>query len=176
MLLLCYTFSDDVNYFYNLLNKPMKSERKLYLIAQNIRSLFNVGSLFRAADIFAVDKIYLCGYTATPPHQEISKTALGAQDWIPWEKHLAAHVLIKKLKQQGVSIIALETERNSTTLPKFKPQFPMAIIVGNEVTGITEGVLNLADEIISIPMLGKKESLNVAVAASIALYEIRRKQ
>ncbi len=148
--------------------------KNLYLIAQNIRSLYNVGSLFRTADCFGVNKIYLTGYTGAPPRQQISKVALGAEQWITWEKYWHTHLLIKKLKQQGVKIYALETGAQTKKLTKFKPQFPCALIVGNEVKGITSTILKLADAVISIPMLGQKESLNVGIAAGIALYELNR--
>jgi len=144
----------------------------IYLIAQNIRSLYNVGSLFRCADIFGIDKIYLCGYTATPPRKEISKTALGAEQWVAWEKKWQTHTLIKELKANGVKIVALETASASRPLPKFKPKFPLALVVGNEVKGISPKILQLADETVKIPMLGKKESLNVAIAAGIAMYQL----
>lgn len=148
--------------------------KNLYLVAQNIRSLYNVGSLFRTADCFGINKIYLTGYTGTPPRQQITKVALGAEQWIPWEKHWHTHLLIKKLKQQGIKIYALETGTQTKNLTKFKPQFPCALVVGNEVKGITPTILKLADAIISIPMLGQKESLNVGIAAGIALYELNR--
>jgi len=148
--------------------------KELYLIAQNIRSLFNVGSLFRSADVFGVDKIYLCGYTATPPNPKIGKVALDADTFVPWEKHWQTHLLIPKLKKQGIKIYALETGQKTKNLTTFKPHFPCALIVGNEVKGISKKILSLADEIISIPMLGQKESLNVAIAGSIALYEFNR--
>jgi len=150
----------------------MKSQ-EIYLIAQNIRSLFNVGSLFRCADVFGVSKIYLCGYTGFPPRQQIAKVALGADSWIPWERCWQTHLLIKKLKQQGIKVVALESGAGGTSLPKFRPTFPLALIVGSETNGISQTVLKLADEIVYIPMLGQKESMNVAVAASVALYQLR---
>jgi|SRR3989344_1709653 len=152
-----------------------KSTKKgeLYLVCQNIRSLFNVGALFRTADVFGVDKVYLAGYTAKPPRPEISKTALGAEKWISWEQQGQAVRLLKKLKKAGVKIVVLEIHRRGVSLSKFKPRFPLALVVGNEVSGVTKPVLKLADEIVKIPMLGKKESLNVAVATGIALYQLR---
>ncbi len=147
---------------------------EIYLVAQNVRSLYNVGALFRCADVFGVAKVYLCGYTGAPPRKEISKTALGADDWIPWEKQWQTHVIIKRLKAQGVRIIALETGDVTTSLPKFKPTYPVAIVVGSETRGVSPAILALADEVVSIPMFGQKESLNVAVAAAIGLYELRR--
>ncbi len=146
----------------------------LYLIAQNIRSLFNVGALFRCADVFGVDKIFLCGYTGFPPRKEISKTALGADTWIPWERHYQTHRLLMTLKSQGVRLVALETDKGAYELPSYSPTFPMALIVGSEVNGISAKVREYADDIVRIPMVGKKESLNVGVAAGVALYELAR--
>ena len=147
--------------------------KPIYLIGQNIRSLFNVGALFRCADVFGVDKIYLTGYTGFPPRKEISKTALQADTWVPWEKYYQTHLLIKKLKADGVKIVVLETGKNTQSLDKFKPEFPLALVVGNEVKGVSKKILSQADAVVSIPMFGKKESLNVAVAAGIALYRLR---
>lgn len=149
--------------------------KEIYLIAQNIRSLFNVGSLFRCADVFGVKIVYLCGYTGFLPRKEISKTALGAEEWILWERHWQTHLLIKKLKKQGIKIVVLETGKKSKVLPDFKPEFPLALVVGSETKGVSKNILALADEIAQIPMRGKKESLNVAAAAAVALYELRRK-
>ncbi|MAF14040.1 MAG: RNA methyltransferase [Parcubacteria group bacterium] len=148
-------------------------KKEIYLIIQNVRSLFNVGSMFRTADVFDVTKIYLCGYTGFPPRDQISKTALGAEEWIDWERKRQTNTLIKKLKKQGVKIVVLETGEKNKALPKFKPKFPLALIVGNELTGVNQSTIELADDIITIPMLGKKDSLNVATAAGIALYQLR---
>ena len=150
-----------------------KLRPEIYLIAQNIRSLFNVGALFRCADVFGAHKIYLCGYTGDPPRREITKTALGAEIWIPWEHFGQTHLLLKQLRRQGVRIVVLETGSDGTPLPALKPTFPLALVVGNEVTGVSPAVRRLADEVVEIPMLGQKESLNVAVAAGIALYQLR---
>jgi len=151
-----------------------KQNPEIYLVAQNIRSLFNVGSLFRCADVFGVKKIYLCGYTGFPPRKEISKTALGAEQWIPWERHWQTHLLVKRLKAQGVRIVALETGKRHTLLPEFRCDGPVALVVGSEVSGISRSILALADDRVKIPMHGKKESLNVAVAAGIGLYALRQ--
>ncbi len=147
--------------------------KDIYLVVQNVRSLYNVGAIFRCADVFGVSKIYLCGYTGFPPRDQISKTALGAEEWINWEKRKHILPLIRKLKKEGFKIIVLETGKKATLLPKFKPKFPMVLIVGNEIKGVSRGVIALADEIVEIPMYGKKASLNVAVAASVALYRLR---
>ena len=158
------------------MKKAIMSTQKfgeVYLIAQNIRSLFNVGGLFRCADVFGVSKVYLGGYAGHPPCQEISKTALGAETWIPWEYQKQTVRLIKKLKQSGIKIVVLETGAKTRPLPQLKAIFPLALVAGNEVTGVTASVLKLADAVVSIPILGRKESLNVATAAAIALYQLR---
>ena len=148
--------------------------QNICLIVQNVRSLYNVGSIFRCADVFNIQKIYLCGYTGFPPRDQISKTALGAEEWIPWERKKQTKVLIKKLKTQGVKIIVLESGvKKSKPLPKFKPKFPLALVVGNELEGVTESIIDLADDVIEIPLKGKKDSLNVAVATGVALYALR---
>lgn len=145
----------------------------IYLIADQIRSLHNVGSLFRTADAFNVKKLYLCGYTGTPPRKEITKVALGAEETVPWEKRVQTWKLVEELQAQGVYVVALEQTSKAMTIIKWKPKFPVAIIVGNEVSGVSRGVLRRADAIVQIPMLGQKESLNVSVATGIALYAVR---
>lgn len=147
---------------------------KFYLICDNIRSLENIGSIFRAADGLAVDKIFLGGICGCPPHPKISKTALGAEKNVPWERHWQIWRVVAQLKKQGVKIIALEQTKDSLIYTKFKPQFPLALIVGNEIKGVSPALLNRADKIIHLPMLGKKESLNVSVAFGVAGYWIRK--
>ena len=152
----------------------MSNNQPLYLIAQDIRSLQTVGSLFRSADAFLVDKIFLCGCTGQPPRVQITKTALGAEKTVPWEYCDSTVELVKKLKERAVQIVALELCENSKSLHEFKPKFPLALIVGHETRGITLPVLKLADEIVHISMYGVKESLNVSVAAGVALYELNK--
>lgn len=154
-------------------------KKEIYLILQNIRSLFNIGSMFRSADAFAVKKIYLCGYSGYPIDKQITKiakTALGAEKTVPFEHYWQTATLIKNLKKHKVQIIALELSKKAVPLQKFKPKFPLAIIVGNEVTGISKSILKQADETIYIPMQGAKESLNVAIAASIAMHDLNLKR
>lgn len=170
-------------------------EKEIFLIADRIRSLYNVGSLFRTADAFRVSKLYLCGYTGAPPRREIAKVALGAEQAVPWEKRVQTWKAVEDLRARGVYVAVLEigdggrrmlqhahrdvTRRLkpaatiSISINKFHPHFPLALIVGNEVNGVSPSVLRRADAIVHIPMLGKKESLNVAVAAGVALYAIR---
>lgn len=157
----------------------------IYLIADRIRSLYNVGSLFRTADAFGVTKIFLCGYTGTPPRREITKVALGAELSMPWEKIGQAWKVVEELQSQGVQVVALENisrtvlkNRKGLSLKyhainQWKPRFPLALVLGNEVKGVSPSVLRRADAIVRIPMLGKKESLNVSVAAGVALYAVK---
>ncbi len=152
-------------------------KKPLYVICQNIRSLFNVGSIFRTADAFGVDKIFLTGITGRPPRNEISKVALGAENYIPWEYYRQAARLIKKLKAEGVRIVALEQVKGkSKDLNNWKPKFPMALLLGYEPEGLPKSLIALADEVIEIPMYGQKESLNVGVAFGIAANHIAKKK
>ena len=151
-----------------------KSKKLLYVIADNIRSLENIGSIFRTADALGVDKIFLCGISGKPPNEKISKTALGAEKTIPFEHYRQTWRAVDKLKKQGFQIAALEQDKKSIFYTKFKPKFPLALIVGNEVKGISEKILKKSDKIIYLPMQGKKESLNVSVAFGIAGYEINK--
>lgn len=144
----------------------------LYLILDNIRSMENVGSIFRTADAAAVDKIYLCGITPKPPRKEIDKAALGAVDFVEWEYVDNSKFLIFNLKKQGIKIVALEQDSRAIPYSKFHIQDSCALIVGNETDGISLEILDLADQIIEIPMHGRKNSLNVSVATGIALFHI----
>jgi tRNA G18 (ribose-2'-O)-methylase SpoU len=154
----------------------MPSNRIFFVIAHNIRSLHNVGSIFRTADAFGVSKIFLTGYTGRPDNtvhiNKIAKTALGAEKWIPWEYQKSPVRLIKRLKKEKVKIIALEKHAKAVNMKKIKPKFPLALVLGEEVRGVSKPILNLADSILEIPMLGKKESLNVSVAFGIAAFAI----
>lgn len=149
-------------------------DRKFYIICQNVRSLFNVGSIFRTADCFGVDKIYLTGITGRPPRLEISKVALGADNFISWEYHLQPLRLIKKLQAEGIKVVALEQSQGSLPLQNFKPIFPLALIIGEEVKGLPRSILKVVNQIVEIPMHGKKESLNVGIACGIAADHISR--
>lgn len=146
--------------------------KELYVVCDNIRSLENVGSIFRTADALGVAKIYLCGISGTPPNPKIEKASLGAEKNVPFEYHKQTLRLVKKLKKDKVKIIALEQNEKAMAYTKFKPKFPLALMVGNEVKGIPRQILKEADQIICLPMRGKKESLNVAVAFGIAGYHI----
>ena len=148
-------------------------DKEIIVVAHNIRSLWNVGSFFRTADAFNVAKLYLTGYTAIPPRREISKTAIGAEQWIPWEQQDDVASLLNGLKADGWNIVGLELTDDAIALSKYKPKEKTCLVLGHEVTGISEELLALCDETIMSPMLGKKESLNVSVAAGIALNGLR---
>ena len=154
----------------------MKLKKRLpfYVICDNIRSLENIGSIFRTADALRINKIFLCGICGKPPHHKISKSALGSENRLDWEYHKLTWKLVEKLKKEKVFVIALENTKNSLIYNKFKPKFPLALVVGNEVKGVSLSVLKRVDRIISLPMFGRKDSLNVAVAFGIAAYEINK--
>ncbi len=145
----------------------------LYVVCHNIRSLHNVGSIFRTADGAGVTKLYLCGYTGYPPRKEIRKVALGAENTVPWEHHYQTWRVLDRLKAQGVQIIALENNiPGSVDYREVRPRFPLALLLGNEVEGLSPGLLKRADVVMHLPMHGTKESLNVAVAFGIAAYKL----
>lgn len=148
-------------------------ERQLYLVLNNIRSAYNVGSMFRTADAVGVKKIFICGYTPRADHPKVDKTALGATAAVPWEYHAQVGRLLKKLKSKNITIAALEQSKYSTDLFRYIPPMgPLALIVGNEVAGLSKALLARVDHVLEIPMHGRKESLNVSVAAGIALYRL----
>ena len=147
----------------------------VYVILNSIRSCYNVGSIFRTSDGVMIEKLYLCGYTPYPPKKEVLKTALGSQESVTWEFVKDAKEVIHSLKEKGVNICALELTESS--MPHFNlniDNFPLALIVGNEITGVSQDLLDLCDFSIEIPQFGIKQSLNVAVAYGISVFEMRR--
>lgn len=151
---------------------------KKIVILHDIRSVHNVGSIFRTADALGVDKIFLCGTTPTPTdrfgreRRDLAKVALGAEKAVRWEYFPRTADVLKKLKKEKYWIVAVEQDKKSVSLEKIKVKYPVAIVVGNEVEGIDKKILAFCDTIAEIPMKGKKESLNVSVAFGIAGYEI----
>ncbi|MEJ7627079.1 MAG: RNA methyltransferase [Ferruginibacter sp.] len=145
-------------------------------VLENIRSAYNVGSLFRTADAFLLQGIYLTGYTAKPPHKEIKKTALGAEDSVEWKFFDNAGEAIKELKKDGYTIYAVEQVKESVMLGEavFSKNEKIAVIFGNEVSGVEQDTLIQCDGCIEIPQLGMKHSLNIASAAAVVLWEIVR--
>jgi len=163
------------------------NKSKIVLVVHNIRSALNVGSLLRTADGLGVEMVYLTGYSPYPeargdvrlPHvrlratKQIRKTALGAEETVKWAHYPGVSDLIDRLKENNFTVVALEQTKSSQKLPDFKLKGNSALIVGNEVDGLDEETLSLVDSQVEIPMLGQKESFNVAVAAAIALYHLR---
>ena len=149
----------------------------LILVLDDIRSLHNIGSVFRTADAFLVEKIYLCGITATPPSKEIHKTALGATDTVAWEYRKDVLEAIISLKEEGVNVWAVEQVENSVMLNDFEPEAgkKYALVFGNEVKGVNQEAIKLCTGTIEIPQLGTKHSLNISVSAGIVVWDIFQK-
>ena len=147
------------------------------IVLDNIRSLHNVGSTFRSADAFRIEKIYLTGITGTPPHREIQKTALGATDSVPWEYTDQPSAIVKQLKEEGYEIVIVEQTSESIPLQKFHPIAAKryCLVFGNEVNGVSEAVIAMGDMALEIPQEGTKHSLNISVCLGIVVWEIFRK-
>ena len=149
----------------------------IILILDDIRSLNNIGSFFRTADAFNVEKIYLCGITALPPHREINKTALGATDTVAWEHKDSIEELILELKKQAIAIATIEQTEKTIFLQNIDqlPRQKIALIFGNEVDGVNQLAIDQSDYVIEIPQFGTKHSLNVSVCAGVVLWEFAKK-
>ena len=149
----------------------------IVLVLDNIRSLSNVGSAFRTADAFALEKIYLCGITGKPPHREINRTALGAQETMAWQHVDSVEETCKQLKAEGYTLIAVEQTTGSTMLQDFTPEpnGKYALVFGNEVSGVSDEVINMADYCLEIPQWGTKHSLNVSVSMGVVLWSMLEK-
>ena len=143
-------------------------------VLDNIRSMHNVGSVFRTADAFRLARLYLCGITPRPPHREIRKTAIGAEETVVWEAHAYTKDVVIALKKAGYQILVVEQVKGSTSLPKFMPQSNTryAVVLGHEIDGVSQTIVDMADEVLEIPQFGTKHSLNVSVAAGIVLYRL----
>lgn len=147
----------------------------IYALCDNIRSLYNVGAIFRTSDGAFIEKLYLTGYTPHPPRKEIEKVALGSTLSVPFEYHKDPVELIKKLKSEGIKICVLEITDEKKLIWDFKKEdFPMCLVIGNEITGVSKEIIDLADFSAEIPMYGMKQSLNVSVAYGIGIYELLR--
>ena len=146
----------------------------IIVILDNIRSLNNIGSVFRTSDAFLIEKIYLCGICATPPNKDIHKTALGATESVAWEYVEDTLVLVEKLKAENVKVLAIEQAENSTKLDTFLPEKneKYAIVMGNEVKGVQQEVVNASDLCIEIPQLGTKHSLNISVTTGVVIWDL----
>lgn len=155
-----------------------KSEKTpIILILDDVRSLHNIGSVFRTADAFLIEKIYLCGITATPPNKEIHKTALGATDTVAWEHNENALEVIANLKKESVTTLAIEQVESAIFLQNFKIEKDQkyALVFGNEVHGVSQEAVALCDGCIEIPQLGTKHSLNISVSAGIVVWDLFQK-
>jgi len=147
------------------------------IVLDNVRSMHNVGSAFRTADGFAVERVILCGITATPPHREIEKTALGATQSVEWNHYVETTQAVQDLKAQGYKVIAIEQAEGSVSLENFaiEPNSKYAFVFGNEVHGVDDEVMEMVDTCIEIPQFGTKHSLNVSVTVGIVVWDILKK-
>lgn len=149
----------------------------LILVLDDIRSLHNIGSVFRTADAFLIEKIYLCGITATPPNKEIHKTALGATETVAWEHHENVLEVITNLKKENITTLAIEQVESAIFLQNFEVEKNQkyALVFGNEVFGVSQEAVSLCDGCIEIPQLGTKHSLNISVSAGIVVWDLFQK-
>ncbi len=153
--------------------KELKKDRyPVYVFLDRIRSFYNVGSCFRTCDAANVEKLLLSEYTPFPPHKEISKTALGAEHTVPFEHTHDPVNTLTTLRERGVRLVAVDTGSDTVPYTRFTPVFPICLVFGNEISGISREILELCDDKVSIPMHGIKESLNVSVAVGIVLFDI----
>lgn len=149
----------------------------IIVILDNVRSANNVGAVFRSSDAFLIEKIYLCGITATPPNKDIQRTALGATDSVDWEHAKDTLTIVEKLKTEGVFVASIEQAENAIMLNDFTPEKgkKIAIVMGNEVKGVQQEVVNASNTCIEIPQLGTKHSLNISVTCGITLWDLFNK-
>ncbi len=160
----------------SVLEYKAAAKTPIIVVLDNIRSLNNIGSVFRSADAFRIQKIYLCGITATPPHKDIQKTALGATDSVPWEHITNTIDLIDKLNADGVYTVAIEQAEQAQELQNFKmPSQPLAVVFGNEVKGVTQEVVDACQAVVEIPQIGTKHSLNISVSTGVVLWDLYSK-
>ena len=151
-----------------------EAKNKIVVVLDNIRSLNNIGSVFRTSDAFAIESIFLCGITAQPPHREINKTALGATESVDWKYVKETKEAVDKLKEEGYLIAAVEQTENSTSLDKLEIESDqkIALIFGHEVHGVDQEIINHCDMVIEIPQFGTKHSLNISVSVGVVLWDI----
>ncbi len=154
-----------------------QTKTPVVVVLDNVRSMYNVGSMFRTCDGFAVEALYLCGITAYPPHKEISKTALGATESVNWKHFTSTVEAVQQLREAGYTVLAVEQVDTSTSLQDYEPPAgaKIAIVLGNEVFGVDDEVLALCDGALEIPQAGTKHSFNVSVAGAIVIWELYRK-
>ena len=149
----------------------------IIVVLDNVRSMNNIGSIFRTCDAFRIEKLCLCGITATPPNREINKTALGATESVDWQYYESTLECVKALKEKGYKIFSIEQAQNSTMLQNFpKEDSPFAIVLGNEVEGVEQNIVDISDNVIEIPQFGTKHSFNVSVTCGIVLWDFVKKR
>jgi tRNA G18 (ribose-2'-O)-methylase SpoU len=158
---------------------PDSSNQRIVVVLDNIRSLYNTGSILRTADAAGVERVMLCGITPRPDQgsrqrRAIAKTALGAEESVPWEYQPDAHAALRSLTADGYHPVAVETSPNAVNLFEWTPRWPVCLVFGHEVDGVSSGLSAVVETVIRIPMLGQKRSLNVATAAGVVLYELLR--
>ncbi len=155
-------------------NFKTSKKTPLIVVLDNVRSLNNIGSVFRTCDAFLIQKIYLCGITAIPPHKDINKTALGSTETVDWEYVENTLDLIESLKSKKIKILSIEQAENATLLNEFFPESDTcyAIVFGNEVKGVSQNVVNASDVVIEIPQYGTKHSLNISVSTGVVIWDL----
>ena len=153
----------------------MDSILPVILLLDHVRSMYNVGAFFRNADAAGLERLVLCGITAHPPQEGIAKTALGAEQVVPWEYHTDALVAVRRWRARGYQVAAIETGEQAIDLFEWRPKWPVCVVFGNEVDGLSEGLMAVCDTHVRLPMNGTKRSLNVATAGGVVAYELLRK-
>ncbi len=153
------------------------NKNPIIVILDNVRSMNNIGSVFRTSDAFLIEKIFLCGITATPPHKDIHKTALGATESVDWEYYEETLRAIEVVKKIGYKVLAVEQAESSSVLGErvFEKDEKIAVVFGHEVRGVQQAVVNVCDEVLEIPQFGTKHSLNISVCAGVVLWELAKK-
>jgi len=156
--------------------KKLLQKNPIYIICDNVIDTYNIGSIFRLADAVAAEKVFLCGVSETPPHTRIKKASINTTEWVAWSYTSTAVEALQEVKSQNakVKIVAIEQDARSVSFQKVHYSFPIALVVGNETTGVSKQVLDMADMIVEIPMWGVNKSLNVMVSLGIVLYEVMR--
>jgi len=148
--------------------------RPIHIVLDNLRSAFNVGSIFRLADAARAAEVIPCGYTAFPPHHKLEQTSLGTTDSVPWRRFDETVSALTDIKAKGVQLVAVETARGATPFHRFAYSFPVALVLGNEALGVSEAALRMCDAVVEVPVFGYKNSVNVATATGIVLYDVLR--
>lgn len=151
---------------------PQVMRAPIYIVLDSLKSAYNVGSIFRLADALLIGKLYICGDTIIPPNHKLRTTSRGTERWVPWEYRKSAVETVRELKEAGIFILCAELTAESIDYQKIRPSFPVCLVLGREYDGVSPEVLDLADSIVSLPIYGMTNSLNVASTASVLLYKL----